>query len=47
MPFVELVLESSAVILDFNGTLSNDEAVLEKYYDNAISKLKLEPLKEG
>ena len=47
MPFVELVLESSAVIFNFNGTLSNDEAVLEKAYDNALRKLKLEPLKEG
>ncbi|OFR65142.1 HAD family phosphatase [Corynebacterium sp. HMSC078H07] len=47
MPFVERVREASGVIFDFNGTLSDDEAVLEKSYSLALNDLDLEPLKYG
>ena len=47
MAFEERVRSVSAVIFDFNGTMSNDEVVLEKSYDIALRSLNLEPLREG
>ncbi|MBM0261233.1 HAD-IA family hydrolase [Corynebacterium macginleyi] len=47
MDFEEQVRSVSAVIFDFNGTMSNDESVLEKSYSIALRGLNLEPLGEG
>ncbi|MGX4762840.1 HAD family hydrolase [Corynebacterium minutissimum] len=47
MPFVERIRRASGVIFDFNGTLSDDEAVLEKSYSLALEDLDLKPLKSG
>ena len=41
MAFEERVRSVSAVIFDFNGTMSNDEVVLEKSYDIALRSLNL------
>ncbi len=47
MSFVERIRQASGVIFDFNGTLSDDEAVLELSYNLALSDLELEPLRPG
>ncbi|MBK4142036.1 HAD-IA family hydrolase [Corynebacterium macginleyi] len=47
MDFEEQVRSVSAIIFDFNGTMSNDESVLEKSYSIALKGLNLEPLGEG
>lgn len=47
MAFEERICDASAVIFDFNGTMSNDEAVLEESYDIALKALNLEPLRDG
>lgn len=47
MAFEERIRSASAVIFDYNGTMSNDEGVLEKSYSIALRSLNLEPLREG
>ncbi|OFT63052.1 HAD family phosphatase [Corynebacterium sp. HMSC05E07] len=47
MSFEQQIRTASAVIFDFNGTMSNDEKVLEESYSIALKSLNLEPLTEG
>ena len=47
MSFDERIRNTEGVIFDFNGTMSNDEAILEESYDIALKSLNLEPLSEG
>lgn len=47
MLFKELINGSQGILFDFNGTLSDDEAVLEQAYDATLVHLGLDGLDEG
>lgn len=47
MSFKQWIDRFEAVLFDYNGTLSNDEYILEKSYDQALRSLDLKPLAEG
>lgn len=47
MSFKQWIDRFEAVLFDYNGTLSNDEHILEIAYDQALKSLGLKPLAEG
>lgn len=42
-----LLINKNAFLFDFNGTLSNDETILENVFDQSLAKLDLEGLRTG
>ena len=47
MQFKGLMESANGILFDFNGTLSNDEEVLENAYDLTLAELGLNGLEEG
>lgn len=43
----ELLAERSGILFDYNGTLADDEAMLEVVYNEALARLELAPLADG